>query len=224
MARRRAFRWLLWSGLAAAGLLAAAALSSPLWLRPVAERQASAVLGRPVGIGAFAPAPRRPAGAHRRGRGGRQPAGLPGRGGRALRARPAPDGAPGRLGVAAPARGRRPLDRAGTARAARRRDRGRARQPPPRLLRRPGGRRSRPAGRDAHDRGRARARLPGGPARRLRGGLRHRAGGGGARTARRGSWRRPRAPTPASRSKRGSGAGRRSTCATLPGPGRSSCT
>jgi len=51
MARRRAFRWLLWAGLAAAGLLAAAVLSSPLWLRPVAERQASAVLGRPVAIG-----------------------------------------------------------------------------------------------------------------------------------------------------------------------------
>ena len=51
MARRRAFRWLLWSGFAAAGLLAAAVLSSPLWLRPVAERQASAMLGRPVAIG-----------------------------------------------------------------------------------------------------------------------------------------------------------------------------
>jgi uncharacterized protein involved in outer membrane biogenesis len=51
MARGRAFRWLLWSGLAAAGLLAAAMLSSPLWLRPIAERQVSAVLGRPVAIG-----------------------------------------------------------------------------------------------------------------------------------------------------------------------------
>ena len=51
MAWRRAFRWLLWSGVAAVGLLAAAALSSPLWLRPLAERQASAVLGRPVAIG-----------------------------------------------------------------------------------------------------------------------------------------------------------------------------
>ena len=51
MARRRALRWLLWCGLAAAGLLAAAALSSPLWLRPVAERQASAMLERPVAIG-----------------------------------------------------------------------------------------------------------------------------------------------------------------------------
>ncbi len=51
MARRCILRWLLWSGLAAAGLLAAAALSSPLWLRPIAERQASAVLARPVAIG-----------------------------------------------------------------------------------------------------------------------------------------------------------------------------
>ena len=51
MAWRRALRWLLWSGVAAAGLVVAAALSSPLWLRPVAERQASAVLGRPVSIG-----------------------------------------------------------------------------------------------------------------------------------------------------------------------------
>jgi uncharacterized protein involved in outer membrane biogenesis len=51
MARRRAFRWLLWSGFAAAGLLAAVALSSPLWVRPLAERQASAKLNRPVAIG-----------------------------------------------------------------------------------------------------------------------------------------------------------------------------
>src|SRR5215210_4105121 len=51
MARWRALRWLLGSGLAAVGLLAAAALFSPLWLRPIAERQASAVLARPVAIG-----------------------------------------------------------------------------------------------------------------------------------------------------------------------------
>ena len=51
MARRRILRWLLWSGLAAVGPLAAAVLSTPLWLRPVAEWQASAVLARPVAIG-----------------------------------------------------------------------------------------------------------------------------------------------------------------------------
>jgi AsmA family protein len=55
MAQRRALRWLRWFGLAGVGvvgLLAAAALSSPLWLRPLVERQASAALGgRPVTIG-----------------------------------------------------------------------------------------------------------------------------------------------------------------------------
>ncbi len=51
MAQRRALGWLLWAGLAAVGLVAAVALSSPLWLRPLAERQASAALGRPVAIG-----------------------------------------------------------------------------------------------------------------------------------------------------------------------------
>jgi len=49
--RRRVLRWVLWGGLAAAGLLAAAVLSSPLWLAPLAARQASAALGRPVEIG-----------------------------------------------------------------------------------------------------------------------------------------------------------------------------
>jgi hypothetical protein len=56
MAQRRALRWLRWFGLVVVGvfgLLAAAALSSPLWLRPLAERQASAALGggRSVTIG-----------------------------------------------------------------------------------------------------------------------------------------------------------------------------
>ena len=51
MPRRRILRWLLWSGLAAVGLLAAVALSTPLWLRPVAEWRASAMLARPVAIG-----------------------------------------------------------------------------------------------------------------------------------------------------------------------------
>ncbi len=51
MARRRILRWLLWSGLAAVGLAAAAVLSSPLWLRPIAEWRASAMLARPVAIG-----------------------------------------------------------------------------------------------------------------------------------------------------------------------------
>ena len=51
MARRRILRRLAWVGFGLAGLLVAAALSSPLWLRPLAERQASAALGRPVEIG-----------------------------------------------------------------------------------------------------------------------------------------------------------------------------
>ena len=51
MARRRVLRWVLGVGLGPVGLLAAAALSSPLWLGPIAERQASAALGRPVEIG-----------------------------------------------------------------------------------------------------------------------------------------------------------------------------
>ena len=51
MPRRRILRWLLWSGLAAVGLPAAAVLSTPLWLRPVAEWQASVMLARPVAIG-----------------------------------------------------------------------------------------------------------------------------------------------------------------------------
>ena len=51
MPRWRILRWLLWSGLAAVGLLVAAVLSTPLWLRPVAEWQASVMLTRPVAIG-----------------------------------------------------------------------------------------------------------------------------------------------------------------------------
>jgi uncharacterized protein involved in outer membrane biogenesis len=51
MTRSRVLRWLLWAGVASACLLAAATLSSPLWLAPVIARQASAVLGRPVAVG-----------------------------------------------------------------------------------------------------------------------------------------------------------------------------
>jgi uncharacterized protein involved in outer membrane biogenesis len=51
MAQRRILQRLLWVGFGLAGLLAAAALSSPLWLRRLAEHQASAALGRPVEIG-----------------------------------------------------------------------------------------------------------------------------------------------------------------------------
>src|SRR5215210_6521422 len=51
MAQRRSLRWLLWSALAVVGVVGAVALSSPLWLRPLVERQASAALGRPVAIG-----------------------------------------------------------------------------------------------------------------------------------------------------------------------------
>jgi uncharacterized protein involved in outer membrane biogenesis len=51
MARRRILQRLPWVGLGLVGLLVAAALSSPLWLGPLAEHQASAALGRPVEIG-----------------------------------------------------------------------------------------------------------------------------------------------------------------------------
>src|ERR1700729_2541492 len=51
MARRRAVRWLLCSGLAAIAIIAAAVLSIPLWLAPLITRQASATLARPVTIG-----------------------------------------------------------------------------------------------------------------------------------------------------------------------------
>ena len=51
MAKWRALRWLLWTGLVAVGLLVVAAFSSPLWLRPLVERQASSILGRRVTIG-----------------------------------------------------------------------------------------------------------------------------------------------------------------------------
>jgi len=51
MARWPAVRWLLWSGIAGAGLVAAAALSYPLWLQPLVERRASVMLARPVTIG-----------------------------------------------------------------------------------------------------------------------------------------------------------------------------
>src|SRR5436190_1547963 len=53
MAPRRAVWWLLGSGLAASGLLAAVALSSPFWLRPIVEKQASVMLARPVAIGSL---------------------------------------------------------------------------------------------------------------------------------------------------------------------------
>jgi AsmA family protein len=51
MAGWRILRWLLWAGLAMVGFLAAAVLSSPLWLGPIASRQASKALGRPVEVG-----------------------------------------------------------------------------------------------------------------------------------------------------------------------------
>jgi uncharacterized protein involved in outer membrane biogenesis len=51
MTRRRILQRLPWVGLALVGLLVAAALFSPLWLRPLAEHQASAALGRQVEIG-----------------------------------------------------------------------------------------------------------------------------------------------------------------------------
>jgi AsmA family protein len=50
LAWKRAVKWLLGFCLAAVALLAAAAVSCPLWLRPIAERQASAYLARPVAI------------------------------------------------------------------------------------------------------------------------------------------------------------------------------
>ena len=180
MAWRRALRWLLWSGVAAAGLVVAAALSSPLWLRPVAERQASAVLGRPVSIGRLRLRPGDPL---------------------VLTAEDVVVGNPQDFpaGEEPFARVPRAMVRLDAWASLRRREvvvpsielerpvlrvvcnRGRARQSPRRLLRRSGGRRSRPADRGAHDRGRSRARLPRGPARRLRGRLRDRAGGGGGR-------------------------------------------
>jgi uncharacterized protein involved in outer membrane biogenesis len=51
MAIRRVLRWVLWAGVATAALLLAVVLSSPLWLRPLAARQAAVFLGRPVEIG-----------------------------------------------------------------------------------------------------------------------------------------------------------------------------
>jgi AsmA family protein len=51
MARRRILWWSLWVSFGLVGLLAAAVLSSALWLGPLAEHQASAALERPVEIG-----------------------------------------------------------------------------------------------------------------------------------------------------------------------------
>lgn len=51
MARQRTLRWMLWLGLGLVGLVAAVALTSPLWLAPLVERQVAAALGRPVTIG-----------------------------------------------------------------------------------------------------------------------------------------------------------------------------
>lgn len=51
MARRRILLLLYWVGLGLVGLLTAATLSIPLWLRPLAEHQASAALRRSVEIG-----------------------------------------------------------------------------------------------------------------------------------------------------------------------------
>ena len=120
MAWRRAFRWLLWSGVAAVGLLAAAALSSPLWLRPLAERQASAVLGRPVAIGRLHLRPGDPLVLAAEDVVVGNPPGFPAGEHEPFARVPRFDGASGRLGVPAPARGRHPFGRGGTARAARR--------------------------------------------------------------------------------------------------------
>ena len=43
-------RWLCWSGAAIVGLVGVVAVSSPLWLRPLVERQLSAKFSRPVTI------------------------------------------------------------------------------------------------------------------------------------------------------------------------------
>jgi hypothetical protein len=51
MARRPAVRWLLFSGLAAIAIVAAAVLSVPLWITPFIARRASATLAHPVTIG-----------------------------------------------------------------------------------------------------------------------------------------------------------------------------
>ena len=50
MARRRAVRWLLCSGLAAVAVIVAIVISIPYWIAPVIERYASASLARPVTI------------------------------------------------------------------------------------------------------------------------------------------------------------------------------
>ena len=50
MARRRAVRWLLCSGLAAVVVIVAIVISIPYWIAPLIERYASASLARPVTI------------------------------------------------------------------------------------------------------------------------------------------------------------------------------
>jgi len=60
MARRRVVRRLLGSALAVVGLLAVAALSLPLWLGPIAERQIATMIARPVSIGGLRLHPEQP--------------------------------------------------------------------------------------------------------------------------------------------------------------------
>ena len=50
MARRRAVRWLLCSGLAAIAVIAGTVILTPYWIVPLIERYASASLARPVTI------------------------------------------------------------------------------------------------------------------------------------------------------------------------------
>ena len=50
MARRRAVRWLLCSGLAAIAVIAGTVILAPYWIVPLIERYASASLARPVTI------------------------------------------------------------------------------------------------------------------------------------------------------------------------------
>jgi AsmA family protein len=52
MMKRDIVRWLIWAGLVAGGAFVALAASLPLWLKPLAEWQASKALGRPVTMAA----------------------------------------------------------------------------------------------------------------------------------------------------------------------------
>jgi hypothetical protein len=50
MARRRAVRWMLCSGLAAIVVIAGTVILTPYWIAPLIERYVSASLARPVTI------------------------------------------------------------------------------------------------------------------------------------------------------------------------------